>query len=83
MEWGWGKTKSILSLKRYLGFLIMGEVKYYYLMITSVFLRVVNGLDRGLLVGYWVIVGLIRNVKYYKKKNKDEKNNNKRAFCIF
>ena len=63
--------------------MITGKVKYYYLMITNVFLSGINGLDRGLGFGYGAIVKLIRNVKYSKKKNKEEKNSNKRAFCVF
>ena len=61
----------------------MGRVKYYYLMITNVFLSCINGLDRELWFVYGYIVKLIGNLKYSKKKNKEEKNRNKRAFCVF
>ena len=52
-------------------------------MMTNVFLSGINGLYRGLWCGYGYIVKLIGNVKYYKKKNKEEKKRNKRAFCVF
>ena len=52
-------------------------------MITNVFLSGINGLDRELLFVYGYIVKLIGNLKYSKKKNKEEKNSNKRAFCVF
>ena len=45
-------------------------------MITNVFLSGIIGLDREL----WFVYG---NLKYSKKKNKEEKNSNKRAFCVF
>ena len=52
-------------------------------MMTNVFLNVTNGLDRKLWFVYGYIVKLIGNLKYSKKKNKEEKNSNKRAFCVF
>ena len=52
-------------------------------MMTNVFLSGINGVDRVLGFDYGYIVKLIGNVKYYKKKNKEEKNRNKRAFCVF
>ena len=61
----------------------MGRVKYYYLMITNVFLSRINDLDRKLWIVYGYIVKLNGNLKYSKKKNKEEKNSNKRAFCVF
>ena len=50
---------------------------------TKVFLNVTNGLDRELWFVYGYIVKLIGDLKYSKKKNKEEKNSNKRAFCVF
>ena len=50
---------------------------------TNVFLNVINGLDRELWCVYGYIVKLIGDLKYSKKKNKEEKNSNKRAFCVF
>ena len=52
-------------------------------MITNVFLSRISGLDRELWVVYGYIVKLNGDLKYSKKKNKEEKNSNKRAFCVF
>ena len=52
-------------------------------MITNAFLSCINGWDCVLWVVYGYIVKLIGNLKYSKKKNKEEKNSNKRAFCVF
>ena len=52
-------------------------------MMTNVFLSGINGLDRGLWLVYGYIVKLIENLKYSKKKNKEEKNRTKRTFCVF
>ena len=61
----------------------MGRVKYYYLMITNVFLSHINGLDSEVWLIYGYIVKLNGDLNYSKKKNKEEKNSNKRAFCVF
>ena len=50
---------------------------------TNVFLNVTNGLDIELGFVYGHIAKLIGKLKYSKKKNKEEKNSNKRAFCVF
>ena len=52
-------------------------------MMANVCHNVINGLDRKLWFVYGYIVKLIGNLKYSKKKNKEEKNSNKRAFCVF
>ena len=52
-------------------------------MRTNVFLNGNNGLDSELWFVYGYIFKLIGNLKYSKKKNKEEKNRNERAFCVF
>ena len=75
--------RNIVNLKIYFCCIIICDVKYCYLMMKRILIGRYKGVYRDVGGIYRDIVKLIRNVKYYKKKNKEEKNSNKRAFCAF